>query len=152
MLSGDVSLARRSRSLSWETGIQNGKRALLQTSWHLSPRWTAHFRLRGIVKKPALVEKTLGVSCTKKWQFGGEIRLVDEQGEPLTGITGMAGFGLGRTERVTLYTTGLWDQSGAYRAYEILVRQSGRIATPGLLVMGDVRGLVRCEGCLQWQF
>ncbi|NQT24958.1 heparinase II/III family protein [candidate division KSB1 bacterium] len=152
ILSGDFAVSHRSRKLSWETRILQGKRGSVQTSWHVSPAWSTLFRLCGSIRNSELEEKAFGLYYRRISRIGGEIRFTEEDGESLTGITGVAGFGLGQRERLILYTTGLWDRFGIWHAYEIILRQSGRLVTPGILINGDARGRVRCEGHLLWQF
>lgn len=152
VLSGDFALARRSGKLSWETRILRGKRGAVQTLWHVSPAWIMQFRLSGSIRTIAFREKAFGLYYQQISRTGGEIRFTEENGESLTGITTMSGFNLNRQENLAIYTTGLWNRQGAWRAYEINLRQSGRCLTPGLLLFGDARGLIRCEGYLQWIF
>ncbi len=152
LFSGDFGIAHRSNRFSWETRFCRGKDNLIDLVWHPASIWTATFRIEQTLTPFKIREKAVGLYYRKHRQIGGEICFLDDEGEQKIGLTGTAGFPLWGEETLYFYTTTFFDEDGRLDHLEILMTQSGKVVTPGLLVIQDHRNLVRFEGYLMWEF
>jgi hypothetical protein len=148
---GDFGIAHRSDRFSWQTRFSRGKESLVDVVWRPASIWTATFRVEQSLTPFKIREKAVGLYCQKNCQVGGEIRFLDDEGEQKIGLTGVAGIPLWFDEVLYFYTTAFFRKGSQLDHFEILITQSGKMVTPGLLIIQDHRNLVRFEGYLMWQ-
>lgn len=152
LLTGDIGIARRSKTVSWQTRFSRGKYGMVNLTWHPGSAWISTFRMNSRLSNFKTEEAALGLYYYKLCRLGGEIRFVnDEAGRQLMGLTGVVNLSLCEYETLSLYTTTLFEENGNFDYLEILLTQSGRVVTPGLLMIRDNRNLVRFEGYLMWR-
>lgn len=152
LFSGDFGVAHRSDRFSWQTRFSRGKDNIIDLVSHPATDWMTTFRIEQSLTSFNIREKAVGIYYRKSRQIGGEIRFLDDEGKRKIGLTGTAGFPLWGEEAVYFYTTALFNKYGQLDHFEILVTQTGRAVTPGLLIVHDNRAMVRFEGYLMWQF
>ena len=142
----------RSDRFSWETRFYRSKDNLIDLVWHPASDWITTFRIEQSLSPYNIREKALGLYCRKFRQIGGEIRFINDEGEHKIGLTGTSGFPLWGDEALYFYTTAFFNKDDQLDHLEILMTQSGKAVTPGLLIIQDNRNLVRFEGYLMWRF
>ncbi|HDQ46429.1 MAG TPA: hypothetical protein ENN17_13175 [bacterium] len=152
LCTGDLGAAWRSPVLSVRSRLLRGKR--MEADWIVrpAPGWSSTFRAGWTLRPGAADEAGVGLWHHGKAQAGGEVRFLRRDGEWLAGLTGTASAFLSGSERIHGYASVLFAPDGRRERVEILVRQSGRLSTPGVFLVADRRGVTRLEGFLMWRF
>ena len=143
---------RMGRDLSWQIRLYDLESCLGLVSKRLSDVWSATCGGQVRFESGQWLSRTAGLTYHGLWQAGGQLRLVQDQGRLLKGVTGFASLPLGKIETLHCYFSVLSDPEDQSRMYELQLLQTGRHQTPGILLTGNDAGVERLEGYLMWTF
>jgi len=149
---GNVGIGYRSRKGSYFARLNLDKAASFQFTFNPHHQFTSLVRISGQTAPFRNQETTIGLFYHHRLLIGGEAQILSVEPESLLGITATIGVPIGKKETIQIDASSFYRENGQMKYYEIRMNQKGLKTTPGILLIGDERNLVRFEGYLQWDF
>ncbi|MCK5051678.1 MAG: heparinase II/III family protein [Candidatus Cloacimonetes bacterium] len=152
ILIGDFEIRYRSRNISWNNTLHQGKTTQFKIAYNSKKYWSANtgFELNLISSDVNRISG--GVHFNAFIRTGLDVNHALFNKDEWLGICWVIDSRIFENELLNLYTNTFFNDDMEITYYEIIVSQMGQSYSPGIKIKKDHRGFITGEGYICWEF